>query len=83
MAVKSIVRRVVSVVVLATMLVLPFLPPVRRLAEKMQQWMFIGQLAMAVSVTGLGLIIAVVLMIRDKRKRDRAAPPSASKGETA
>ena len=70
-------------VVLATMLVLPFLPPVRRLAEKMQQWMFIGQLAMAVSVTGLGLIIAVVLMIRDKRKRDRAAPPSASKGETA
>lgn len=83
MAVKSIVRRVVNVVVLATMLVLPFLPPVRRLAEKMQQWMFIGQLAMAVGVTGLGLIIAVVLMIRDKRKRDRAAPPSAGKSETA
>lgn len=83
MAVKSIVRRVVSVVVLATMLVLPFLPPVRRLAEKMQQWMFMGQLAIAVGVTGLGLIIAVVLMIRDKRKRDREAPPPASKSETA
>ncbi|WP_292043159.1 MULTISPECIES: hypothetical protein [unclassified Brevundimonas] len=83
MAVKSIVRRVVSVVVLATMLVLPFLPPVRRLAEKMLQWMFIGQLAIAVGVTGLGLIVAVVLMIRDKRKRDRAAPPPANKSETA
>ena len=83
MAVKSIVRSVLAVALLVALMALPFYPPVKRLLEQVKSWLFIGQLAIAVGVTGLALIIAVFLMIRDRRTRARAAEHCADEGETA
>ena len=83
---KSILRSLLGLALLVTVLVLPFLAPVKRLVEQVEKWAFIGQLAIAVGVTGVALIMAVFMMIRDKRKRDRlatAANSSADEGETA